>query len=59
MSQGSYEKNRAAIHEILTGSRSATGITTDALHTQRQYAQAVLDAGGEDLMFAKDDRPRA
>ena len=49
----------SAIHEILTG-LLLTGrvITTDALHTQREFAQAVLDAGGDYLMFVKDNQPQ-
>ena len=49
----------SAIHEILTG-LLLTGrvITTDALHTQRAFAQAVLDAGGDYLMFVKDNQPQ-
>ena len=49
----------SAIHKILTG-LLLTGrvITTDALHTQRAFARAALDAGGDYLMFDKDHQPQ-
>jgi predicted transposase YbfD/YdcC len=31
--------------------------TTDALHTHRQLAQAILDDGGDDMMVVKENQP--
>lgn len=49
----------SAMPDILAG-LLPTGrvITTDALHTQREFAQAVLDAGGDYLMLVKDNQPQ-
>jgi predicted transposase YbfD/YdcC len=49
----------SAMHEILAG-LLLTGrvITTDALHTQREFAQAVRDADGDYIMFVKDNQPQ-
>jgi predicted transposase YbfD/YdcC len=45
--------------EILAGLLlSGRVITTDALHTQREFAQAVLAAGGDYIMFVKDNQPQ-
>lgn len=33
-------------------------ITTDALHTQRQVAQTIVDNGGDYLMIAKENQPQ-
>jgi predicted transposase YbfD/YdcC len=33
-------------------------ITADALHTQRSFAQAVLDAGGAYVLIAKENQPQ-
>lgn len=33
-------------------------VTMDALLTQREVAQAVLDGGGDDVMVAKENQPR-
>jgi predicted transposase YbfD/YdcC len=48
-----------AIYDVLAG-LVLTGrvITTDALHTQREMAQAVLDAGGDYLMCVKANQPQ-
>jgi len=48
-----------AIYDLLAG-LVLTGriITTDALHTQRDLAQAVIDAGGDYLMCVKSNQPQ-
>jgi predicted transposase YbfD/YdcC len=33
-------------------------ITADALHTQRSFAKAVLDAGGDYVLIAKENQPQ-
>jgi predicted transposase YbfD/YdcC len=33
-------------------------ITADALHTQRSFAQAVIDAGGDYVLIAKENQPQ-
>jgi predicted transposase YbfD/YdcC len=33
-------------------------VTTDALHTQRQTAQAIVDHGGDYLMIVKENQPQ-
>jgi predicted transposase YbfD/YdcC len=54
---GSSEQS--AMQDLLTG-LLLTGrvITADALHTQREFAQAVLDAGGDYILFVKDNQPQ-
>jgi predicted transposase YbfD/YdcC len=45
--------------EILAGLLlSGRVITTDALHTQREFAKTVLAAGGDYIMFVKDNQPQ-
>jgi hypothetical protein len=34
-----------------------TIVTSDALHTQRRFARAIHDGGGDDLMIAKANQP--
>jgi predicted transposase YbfD/YdcC len=41
-------------HLVLTG----RVLTMDALLTQRHVAQTIVDAGGDDVMIAKDNQPR-
>lgn len=49
----------SAIQDVLAGVL-LTGrvITTDALHTQRDLAQGVIDAGGDYLMVVKANQPQ-
>jgi len=47
-----------AIHQLLEGLvLNGRIITADALHTQRPFAQAVLDAGGDYVLIAKENQP--